>query len=187
MPVAVAGPPRTPACPTGTDKGRWLAEFTPATWDALDRPCAERTIAHALSCVERRIAAHDDERAVLVHGDVHAWERARGRRRGVQADRSGLLAEPEYDLGVIMREDPVELMQGNPYDRALRLARLTGRDPVAIWKWGVAEPRLDRVGADAHRRATGRAPDAHGGRSHRPGRPVKLRGHGCGRWVRADT
>jgi streptomycin 6-kinase len=126
--------------PTGADKGRWLADFITATWAELDRPCAERTVAHALSCVERRIAAHDDERAVLVHGDVHAWnalEAGNGEFKLVDPD--GLVAEPEYDLGVIMREDPVELLQGNPYDRALRLARLTGLDPVAIWEWGVAE------------------------------------------------
>lgn len=126
--------------PTGADKGRWLADFITATWAELGRPCAERTVAHALSCVNRRIVAHDDERAVLVHGDVHAWnalEAGDGEFKLVDPD--GLLAEPEYDLGVIMREDPVELMQGKPYDRALRLARLTGRDPVAIWEWGVAE------------------------------------------------
>jgi len=126
--------------PTGADKGRWLADFITATWAELDRPCAERTVAHALSCVNRRIAAHDDERAVLVHGDVHAWnalEAGDGEFKLVDPD--GLLAEPEYDLGVIMREDPVELMAADPYDRALRLARLTGRDPVAIWEWGVAE------------------------------------------------
>jgi streptomycin 6-kinase len=30
-------------------------------------------VCHALACAERRVAAHDDERAVLVHGDVHEW------------------------------------------------------------------------------------------------------------------
>ena len=34
---------------------------------------AARTVGHALACAARRIAAHDDERAVLVHGDVHQW------------------------------------------------------------------------------------------------------------------
>jgi streptomycin 6-kinase len=49
------------------------------------------------------------------------------------------LAEPEYDLGVIMREDPVELMAGNPFDRASWLAAQTGLDADAIWEWGVVE------------------------------------------------
>ena len=38
-----------------------------------------------------------------------------------------------------MREDPVELMAGDPWDRAHRLAALTGLDPTAIWEWGVVE------------------------------------------------
>ena len=48
-------------------------------------------------------------------------------------------AEPEYDLGIIMREDPVELMEGDPMARARRLAARTGLDAQAIWEWGVVE------------------------------------------------
>lgn len=54
-------------------------------------------------------------------------------------DPDGIVAEPEYDLGVLMREDPVELMAGDPWERALRLAAWTGTDPMAIWEWGLAE------------------------------------------------
>jgi streptomycin 6-kinase len=54
-------------------------------------------------------------------------------------DPDGLLAEPEYDLGVIMREDPVELLTGDPWDRARYLAQRTGTDVTAIWEWGVTE------------------------------------------------
>jgi streptomycin 6-kinase len=126
--------------PSGADKGRWLAEFITATWAELDRPCAERTVAHALSCVDRRIAAHDDERSVLVHGDVHAWNALdAGAGRFKLVDPDGLLAEPEYDLGILMREDPEDLMSGDPYRRAAWLADRTGLDPIAIWEWGVAE------------------------------------------------
>jgi streptomycin 6-kinase len=125
---------------SGADKGRWLAEFITATWAELNGPCDERTVAHALSCVDRRIAAHDDERAVLVHGDVHAWnalEAGGGEFKLVDPD--GLLAEPEYDLGIIMREDPAQLMAGDPYARASWLARRAGLDARAIWEWGAAE------------------------------------------------
>ena len=38
-----------------------------------------------------------------------------------------------------MREDPVELLAGDPWDRARLLAARTGTDPVAIWEWGVAD------------------------------------------------
>ena len=57
---------------------------------------------------QRRVAAHDDERAVLVHGDVHQWNALRAGDGFELVDPDGLLAEPEYDLGVLMRADPVE-------------------------------------------------------------------------------
>lgn len=125
--------------PTGADKGRWLVDFITTTWDALDRPCSEQTIDHALSCAEVRIGAHDDERAVLVHGDVHEWNALQAGDGFKLVDPDGLLAEPEYDLGVLMREDPVELLDGDPFDRANHLAGLTGCDATAIWEWGVVE------------------------------------------------
>ncbi len=36
-----------------------------------------------------------------------------------------------------MREDPVELLDGDPTARARRLAARTGCDETAIWEWGV--------------------------------------------------
>jgi streptomycin 6-kinase len=134
--------------PTGADKGRWLSEFITATWLELDRPCPERAVGHALACAARRVAAHDDERAVLVHGDVHQWnalEAPADVEQGFKlVDPDGLLAEAEYDLGVIMREDPVELRHGDPRERARWLARHAdlgqrGLDATAIWEWGAAE------------------------------------------------
>lgn len=126
--------------PTGAEKGRWLIEFVTRLWDELDRPCSERAVDHAVECARRRIAAHDDERAVLVHGDVHQWNALRAADGSFKlVDPDGLLAEPEYDLGIVMREDPVELMAGDARERARRLAVLTGRDAEAIWQWGVIE------------------------------------------------
>lgn len=136
--------------PTGADKGRWLAGYVSTMWEALGRPCTERAVAYALECAARRVAAHDDERAVLVHGDVHQWNALRAGAGFALVDPDGLLAEAEYDLGVLMREDPVELMAGDPGDRARWLAARTGLDPVAIWKWGVVE----RVSARCSRRPT---------------------------------
>jgi len=125
--------------PTGAEKGQWLAAQIIRQWHAFDRPCAERTIEHALDCAERRIFAHDDERAVLVHGDVHQWNTLRAGEGWKLVDPDGLLADAEYDLGIIMREDPEELLVGDPGARARRLAALTGRDVSAIWEWGVVE------------------------------------------------
>lgn len=128
--------------PTGAEKARWLASYIATTWEALDRPCGEAVVAYALQCAERRAWAHDDDQAVLVHGDVHQWNALLspvddGMFKLVDPD--GLLADAEYDLGIIMREDPVELLEGDPWERAHRLARATGRDAQAIWEWGVVE------------------------------------------------
>ncbi len=117
-----------------------LADGIATTWEAQDRPCPERTIDHAIRCAERRVAAHDDERAVLVHGDVHEWNALRTTGGSFKlVDPDGLLADAEYDLGIMMREDPVELMSGDPMDRAHWLAARCGLDATAIWEWGVVE------------------------------------------------
>jgi streptomycin 6-kinase len=125
--------------PTGAEKGRWLIERISTLWEELDRPCREAAVDHAVACAERRIAAHDDERAVLVHGDVHQWNALQADGGFKLVDPDGLLAEAEYDLGILMREDPVELLLGDPEDRASRLAARTGLDARAIWEWGVVE------------------------------------------------
>jgi streptomycin 6-kinase len=150
--------------PTGADKGRWLIAFIARMWEELGRPCSERAVSAAIAGAEHRITAHDDERAVLVHGDVHQWNAleagygtgAGGAESGGAesgghgpggaesggfklVDPDGLLAEAEYDLGILMREDPLELMTGDPRERARWLARRCGLDATAIWEWGLAE------------------------------------------------
>lgn len=125
--------------PTGADKGRWLMTFITRTCAELGQPCSERAVQYALDCAVRRVAAHDDERAVLVHGDVHEWNALQAGSGFKLVDPDGLLAEPEYDLGVMMREDPAELLAGDPWTRARWLARRCGLDATAIWEWGAVE------------------------------------------------
>ena len=125
--------------PTGADRARRLAEFIMTTWDELDRPCSEAAIDHALDCAHRRGQAHRDERSVLIHGDVHQLNALESGDGFKLVDPDGLLAEPECDLGTLMRGDPVELLAGDPCDRAWRLAGYSGLDPVAIWEWGVVQ------------------------------------------------
>jgi streptomycin 6-kinase len=122
--------------PSGAAKARWLAEFIAAMWEELDRPCSERAVAYALECAARRGRAHRDETAVLVHGDVHEWNALEAGSGFKLVDPDGVLAEPEYDLGIIMREDP---LAGDLRERARRLAAATGLAEVAIWEWGVVE------------------------------------------------
>jgi streptomycin 6-kinase len=127
------------ALPTGADQGRRLAAYITAAWEELGRPCSARAVEYALACAARRVAAHDDERAVLVHGDVHQWNALETAGGFKLVDPDGLLAEAEYDLGIIMREDPVELLQGDPRERSRWLARRCGLDETAIWEWGAVE------------------------------------------------
>jgi streptomycin 6-kinase len=124
---------------TGADKGRWLVQFILELWETLDHPCSERVVDHALSCGENRIAQHDPERAVLVHGDVHQWNALQSSEGFKLIDPDGLLAEAEYDLGILMREDPIELLVGDPHERARWLARRCNLNATAIWEWGVVE------------------------------------------------
>jgi streptomycin 6-kinase len=125
--------------PTGAEKGRWLVEFITTTWEELDRPCSELAVDYAVACAQRRIAAHDDEHAVLVHGDVHQWNTLEAKGGFKLVDPDGLLAEAEYDMGILMREDPVELLEGDAWDRARWLAARTRLDATAIWEWGTVE------------------------------------------------
>ena len=134
-------PPGT-GLPTGGEKGLWLADTIATLWEKLGRPCDRWVIDHAVDTAKARAAAHDDANAVLVHGDVHQWNTLQtlDGRAWKLVDPDGLEAEPEYDLGIIMREDPIELMaDGNPRNRSRWLAERTGLDEVAIWEWGVVE------------------------------------------------
>ncbi|OAI41495.1 hypothetical protein AYO38_03570 [bacterium SCGC AG-212-C10] len=125
--------------PTGSTKGRWLIDFMTARWEGLGRPCSERALAYALACAERRTAAHDDARAVLVHGDIHEWNALQSEDGYRLIDPDGLLAEPEYDLGVIIRAETISGNEGDPRSTARALAHGTGLDATAIWEWAAAE------------------------------------------------
>ena len=125
--------------PTGAEKAAWLIGYIAETWNELDNPCSERTIEHALACAQRRLDSHDEERAVLVHGDVQQWNALSAGDGFKLVDPDGLLAEPEYDLGVILREDPDEPLAADPEATSRWMAERCGLDADAIFEWGVVE------------------------------------------------
>jgi streptomycin 6-kinase len=129
-------PVRDTGLPTGEERARGLAAFIWTTWELVGRPCALRTVEHATSFAARRAAAHRDDRAVLVHGDVHQWNALEAPGGFKLVDPDGLVAEPECDLGILMREDPLE---GDLRERAAWLAARCSLDAAAIWEWGVVE------------------------------------------------
>jgi streptomycin 6-kinase len=119
-------------------------------WEELGRPCPERVIARALSYANRRAAAFDPDRCVVVHGDPHPGNALRvpaprpGAESGyVFVDPDGFLADPAYDLGVVLRDWCAELLAGDAPALARRYCRLlaghSGVDEAAIWEWGYLE------------------------------------------------
>lgn len=132
--------------PSLADKGRWLARFTLDTWESLGRPCSQRVIDRAVEYADRRVAALDPTRCVLLHGDAHAWNTLEapddpGGYKLIDVD--GLVGEPEYDLAIPMREFTDELLAGDAIAlgqaRARWLAGHTGLDEQRIWEWGYIE------------------------------------------------
>ncbi|MBA4013523.1 MAG: aminoglycoside phosphotransferase [Phenylobacterium sp.] len=143
--AAWMAPPAGAGFQTGAEKARALSAFIAQTWEEMGRPCAERTIETAISYARLREAAFDPARAVLAHGDAHAWNalQAPGGEGFKFVDPDGLFIEPAYDLGIAMREWAQDLLAGDPVGlgarRCARLAALTGVEPEPIWQWGFME------------------------------------------------
>jgi streptomycin 6-kinase len=125
--------------PTTTAKAEWLIEFVTTKWQELGRPCAERTIDHAVRCAQQRLAARHAERPLLLHGDVHQWNALEAGDEFKLVDPDGLVGEAEYDLGVILREDPDEPLAVDPMATARWMADRHDLDATAIWEWAVIE------------------------------------------------
>ncbi|WP_433292507.1 aminoglycoside phosphotransferase family protein [Actinoplanes sp. CA-030573] len=130
----------TAVFPTAVDRAERFIRYIGAKWNELGEPCSEAAMKQALAAAESRRRAWDPGRAGLAHGDIHQWNALRTTTGSFKlVDPDGLVAEPECDLGVLMREDPVELLAGDPWDRCRRLADRSGTDAQAIWEWGLAD------------------------------------------------
>jgi streptomycin 6-kinase len=144
---------RVPAGATvaqGTDKASGLAREVAKLWEELARPCSERVLVRALGYARSRTAAFDLHRCVVVHGDPHPGNalaapatRSGAASRFAFIDPDGFLAEPAYDLGVVLRDWCHELLAGDARELAGRYCRLladqTGVAAAAIWEWGFLE------------------------------------------------
>jgi streptomycin 6-kinase len=136
------------------EKAGSLFRLVSRLWEELEQPCSERVVNAALRYAERRAAAFDLERCVVVHGDPHQWNalQALTPREGAEAgfvfvDPVGFLADPAYDLGVVLRDWCTQLLATAGAEAATALARRycallsahTGVEATAIWEWGYLE------------------------------------------------
>ena len=130
------GPPRAPRCPAA----RTVPGASPRSSPRPTRPPAARARSAPSSTpwraprrVRRRTTTRGRCSSTATSTSGTCSQAGDGWKL---VDPDGLLAEPEYDLGVIMRENPEE---DDLLTRASWLAARTGLDPVAIWEWGVAQ------------------------------------------------
>jgi streptomycin 6-kinase len=136
------------------EKAGQLFRLVSRLWEELGHPCSLRVVSQALRYAERRAAAFDLKRCVVVHGDPHPWNALQVRvpRVGAEAgfvfvDPEGFLADPAYDLGVALRDWCAQLLATGTARAAAALARRycallsaeTGVEETAIWEWGFLE------------------------------------------------
>jgi streptomycin 6-kinase len=144
---AWAAPPADVPLMNGAEKARSLRDFIAATWRELGQPCPAEVIDTALRYADARARSFDPRRAVLAHGDAHPWNALLVPEshppRFKLIDPDGLIIEPAYDLGILMREWTDELLDGEPLQLGLQrcnqIAAQTGVDPEPIWQWGFIE------------------------------------------------
>ena len=150
------------------EKAGQLGRMVSRLWERLGHPCSERVVTQALRYAERRAAAFSLDRCVVVHGDPHAGNALQvlAPRAGAEAgfvfvDPDGFLADPAYDLGVVLRGWCEQLLAGNALALARRYCELlsaeSGLDENAIWEWGFLERvstglYILEIGANEHGR-----------------------------------
>ena len=132
------------------EKAGALSRLVSRLWQDLGHPCPEQVVAQALRFAQRRAAAFELDTCVVVHGDPHPGNalqvvlpRAGAEAGFVFVDPDGFLADPAYDLGVVLRDWCAQLLAADAPALARRYCRLlatrTGVDETAIWEWGFLE------------------------------------------------
>ncbi len=132
------------------EKALALGQLVSRLWERLGRPCSPRVRNRALEFARRRAGALDLDRCVVVHGDPHpanllvlTSSRPGAESGYVFVGPDGFLADPAYDLGVVLRDCCAELLAGDGPELARRYVALlaieTGIDETAIWEWGFLE------------------------------------------------
>jgi streptomycin 6-kinase len=132
---------------SGDDKARVLRGYLTDHAGLLATHVTPGAYTRALGYAEQRAARHDLSRCVVAHGDPHAGNALRvpgsDPPRYVFVDPDGLIVEPEYDLGVTLREFGAAELGPDPAgalrDLCTFLADRTGTDAEAVWQWAFIE------------------------------------------------
>ena len=121
------------------DKAADLVEFVGSLRSSAVGSSA--VVDEALRCAERRSAAFDPDRCVVVHGDAAAANVLRRSGDGwVFVDPDGFVGDPAYDRGVAVRDWCAELLAAADPRTLLRsYCVMLGGDPDATWDWGFLE------------------------------------------------
>lgn len=124
----------------------WFSKFITESWVNLGQPFSRSQLEQVQNYLNKRKTAYDDSKTYLVHGDPHNFNILQAVEGNNDAfkfiDPDGLISEPAYDLGVLMREWTDELLK-TP-EKALKarlelLHELTYIDKTAIWQWGLIQ------------------------------------------------
>lgn len=121
----------------------WFLNFIPKIWEELNSPCSRQLIDKTLDFLQSRLLNNSKEKSVLVHGDAHSGNILQDMTESQPSfkliDPDGLIAEPAYDLGILMREGLDNLSINsleNGRKRCMLLNEITGVNNQAIWEWG---------------------------------------------------
>lgn len=128
-----------------------LADLITRLWQRHGRPCPEPVVEQALGFARRRSAV-PREQWVVVHADPHPENvlRLRRDRPGavggyVFVDPTGFLADPAYDVGILMRDWTEQLLRAGAdapdwlQQQVEFAADRAGVDPVAVAEWAYIE------------------------------------------------
>lgn len=128
------------------DLVEWFTNYINLTWQDLNQPFSKKILDKVNCFIEERRKAFSIDKLRLVHGDAHNFNILQAEQgnneRFKLIDPDGIVAEPAYDLGVLMREWIDELLiepQKNLLTRLNLLQRLTGIEKEAIWQWGLIQ------------------------------------------------
>ena len=136
----------TDAFPNTLEIIHWFRSYLTETWEQLDKPCTQSLLEKTHQFLQERNTAYDPNKCVLVHGDAHNLNVLQANLPDKTTfkliDPDGIVSEPAYDLGVLMREW-IEELAIDPVSKGLErldfLSKETGVDKKAIWQWGLIQ------------------------------------------------